>query len=306
MQSKDNKARMLEFVKYHIEGDGECNNTVLKEWVRRRNLTLQERYELAFLFAVTYCVESAVICFEKQREYGRLTLTQLQDLKPLLVFQSDRKYMRMKDSFERCMEYWYDNNRDAVKFLDSVSTGNVINLDKAIKTVSGWVMFGRFSSFLFLETLVELTSYEIKNTTIDWKHGDTATSGLLDLFGFHESANRFDKTGKLAMNTNNMDKMLAYTLQNIAKAGGITNVTEVETSLCAYRKLYKGSRYNGYYLDRMLEEIYAMEKQFPAVSKELIDIRLATCNRKYLGEVGGWRGIRKDMKKYYLQTGEIN
>lgn len=302
---KNPQQRMEEFVKYHIEGDGECNNTVLKEWVRRRNLSLQEKYELAFLFAVTYCVESTVICFENQRENGRLTDTQLQGLKSILVFQSDRKYMKWKDNFERCMNYWYDNNRDAKRFLESVSTGNVINLEKAIKTVSSWVMFGRFSSFLFLETLVELTSYEIKNTTIDWKHGDTATSGLLNLFGFDDSANRFDKTGKLAMNTNNMDTMLKFTIQNIAKAGGVTNVTEVETSLCAYRKLYKGSRYNGYYLDRMLEEIYAMEKQFPAVSKELIDIRLATCNRKYLGEVGGWRGIRKDKKKLYKETGII-
>lgn len=298
--------RMQEFVEYHINGDGECNNVVLKEWALRNKLTGQERYELAFFFSVTYCVESALILLEKHRKGSCLDIGQLNELKQILVFQSDRKYMRMKDSFIKCMLYFYENNRDSANFLYSVSDSGVIDLDKAIKKVSSWVMFGRFSSFLFLETFVELTSYEIQNTTIDWKHGDTATSGLLNLFGYDKRAELFDKTEQLTMPIDQMDKMLFITLHNIEKAGGNTNITEVETSLCAYRKFYKGTRYNGYYLDRMLEEIYAMRKNFPSVSQELIDIRLHKFDRKYLGEIGGWKGIRKDMKKYYLQTGAVN
>lgn len=303
---KDNISRMQEFVDYHINGDGECNNVVLKEWVARRNLTLQERYDLAFLFAVTYCVGSAIALFEKQKMTGPLSEDQLLAIKPSIIFQSDRKYMRMKDSFVKCMAFFYQNNRDAKTFLDSVSNGKTIDLKKAIKKVSSWVMFGRFSAFLFLETLVELTSYEIKNTTIDWKHGDTATSGLLNLFGYDSMAANFDKTGKLFVPDETMNQMLYKTQAFIQKAGGITNVTEVETSLCAYRKFYKGSRYNGFYLDRMLEEIYIMQKDYPEISAELIEIRKQKCNPKYLGEVGGWRGIRKEMKKYYLNTGMVN
>ena len=305
--SKDIAERMREFVDYHINGDGECNNVVLKEWAARHNLDFQERYELAFMFSVTYCVESALIMLKSQRKEGCLYKPQLTELKHQILFQSDRKYMKMKDNFERCMEYFYQNNRDGRAFIKSViDTGNTINLEKAIKTVSKWVMFGRFASFLFLETLVELTQYEIINTTIDWKNGDTATSGLLNLYGYDNMANNFDKTGKLSMPDFRMDKMLFNTISMIDSAGGVTNVTEVETSLCAYRKLYKGTRYNGYYLDRMLEEIYALQDIAPDISKELIDIRLATCNHKYLGEVGGWKGIRKDMKKYYINTGMVN
>ena len=303
---KSVEGRMKEFVHYHINGDGECNNVVLKEWAARHNLDEQERYELAFVFSVTYCVESAIILFEKQRNGVCLDVTQLMGLKPILVFQSDRKYMAMRNCFFECMDYFYKNNRDSAKFLASVSDGKVINLDKAIKTVSKWVMFGRFSSFLFLETLVELTKYEIKNTTIDWKHGDTATSGLLNLFGYDKRANLFDKTGKLTIPEEQMDRMLYKTLSEIERKGGVTNVTEVETSLCAYRKFYKASRYNGFYLDRMLEEIYKMQAGYPEISQELLNIRAAKFDKHYLGEFGGWRGIRKSMKKYYLNTGEIN
>lgn len=299
-------ARMSEFVSYHIHGDGECNNVVLKEWARRRSLTEQDSYELSFWFSVTYCVESAIILFEKQRKDGNLTVLQLRELKPILLFQSDRKYMRMKDSFEACVEDFYKNHGSVRSFLNGICVGKTINLDKAIKKVSSWVMFGRFSAFLFLETFVELTDYNIINTTIDWKHGDTATSGLLNLFCYDKQADYFDKTGKLLVDTAMMDKMLERTLASIAKQGGETNVTQVETSLCAYRKFYKGSRYNGYYLDRMLGEIYEMRELYPDISEELVEIRKAKFNHKYLGEVGGWNGIRKQLKKYYLNTGCVN
>lgn len=303
---KDRLQRMQEFVDYHINGDGECNNVVLKEYVERKKLTLQERYEMAFLFSVTYCVQSAVILFENQFLDMGLYKNQSSDLKSILVFQSDRKYMKMKDNFERCIQDFKANHRNVKTFLQQVEDNDIIKLDKAIKEVSKWVMYGRFASFLFLETFCELTGIKTENTTIDWKNGDTATSGLLNLFGFDNMADNFDKTGKITLTDEKMDKMLLFTLQNIEKAGGNVNVTEVETSLCAYRKLYKGSRYNGYYLDRMLEEIYTMNKYFPEISKELLDIRKSKFDKKYLGEFGGWKGIRKDMKKLYKETGIIS
>lgn len=301
---KDRAQRMQEFVEYHIHGDGECNNVVLKQWVNEKKLTLQERYIMAFLFSVTYCVESAIILFEKQRNEGGLYIPQLKELKQHIVFQSDRKYMKMKDNFERTIDD-FKNHDDVTYFLRMVSDGDLIDLKKAIKYVSTWVMYGRFASFLFLETFVELTDFNIENTTIEWKKGDTATSGLLNLFTYDNHADVFDKTGKLYISEHQLDRMLFETQKHIAKAGGATNVTEVETSLCAYRKLYKGTRYNGFYLDRMLEEIYSMSGEYPEISQDLIRIRKMKIDHKYLGEVGGWRGIRKNMKKLYKNTGII-
>lgn len=296
--------RINEFVNYHIHGDGECNNVVLKKWADKHNLSLQQRYELAYYFSITYCVESAIILFEEQREIFLDINTWINKNKANLVFQSDRKYIRMKDSFYKCLDN-FKNISSADAFISKVSENGVIKLSHAIPYVSSWVLFGRFSAFLFLETLVELTKIPIENTTIEWKAGNTATSGLMNVFGFDREANAFDKTGKLLMNTQDMDNMLEMLINSIRLAGGNINVTEIETSLCAYRKFFKGSRYNGYYLDRMLEEIYAMQKDYPEVSKELFEIRAEMFDRKYLGELSGWRSIRKEMKKSYLKTGLV-
>ena len=82
-------------------------------------------------------------------------------------------------------------------------------------------------------------------------------------------------------------------------------MTEVETSLCAYRKFYKATRYNGYYLDRMLEEINVMRGDYPEIISEVLDIRKHKFSPKYLGELGGWNGVRPELKKLYRETGII-
>lgn len=303
MNKKTTGARLAEFVRYHNNGDGECNNVILKKWAEEHSLSLQERYELSYLFSVTYCVCSAIVLFGLRRFLPE----KANEIKPKIIFQSDRKYMRMRNSFEETLVVFYGGNSDVNVFLNSTVRDGKIALDLAIPKVREWPMFGRFSAFLFLETFVSLTDTPIQNTTISWAEGDTATSGLLNIFGFDEQANAFDKTGKLpkGFTQEKMDSMLKIVLDAISRAGGDANVTKVETSLCAYRKFYKGSRYNGYYLDRMLEELYKMEPDFPEIVKEIFRIRSESVPRKYLGELWGWRGIRKYMKKSYIDSGVI-
>lgn len=297
--------RIDEFVKYHIFGDGECNNVVLKAWAEERGLNLQGKYELAYFFSITYCVESAIVMFENRSKMLSDISVWVKENKGKLVFQSDRKYIRMKDSFERCLRY-FEQIRNVEKFLKIVSDNGRIILAKAVPYVSSWDMFGRFSAFLFLETFSELTGIDSESTTIEWKKGNTATSGLLNVYGLDDAADEFDKSGRLLVREKDMDRMLLELSERIKRDGGDSNVTKVETSLCAYRKFYKASRYNGYYIDRMLEEIYGMQDSFPSVSKELFNIRERRFQKKWLGEASGWKGIRKNMKKYYLITGEVN
>ena len=297
--------RMREFVKYHITGDGECNNVVLRGYADKHGLDLQHRYELAFFFSITYSVVSASVLFENQRDVFRDINSWVERNKPLLVFQSDRKYVKMRDSFNKLLEFFENRAKSVEWFLEKTSRNGKIILSKAIPEIEGWAMFGRFSAFLLLETFVNLTDFPIENTTIEWKRGNTATSGLLNLFCMDDAANLFDKRGMLRVPDETMDKMLRQTMKAIGEAGGSTNVTEIETSLCAYRKFYKASRYNGYYLDRMLEEIVKMRTDFPEITKEYLEIRAEKFPHKYLGECGGWHGVRPMMKKVYITTGAV-
>lgn len=302
---KSIEERINEFCKYHREGDGECNNVVLKAWANKRNLSIQDRYELAYFFAITYCVGSAIICFQDKKQLLLHTEDWIADNKQKLLFQSDRKYIRMKDSFKRCIEGLKEHN-DVKRFLvDITDNSGTIKLSKAIPYVSGWELFERFSAFLFLETFVALTDTPFENTCIEWKKGNTATSGLLNVFGYDYEADLFDKTNKLVVPIGKMNEMLNYLVKRIITTNGNANVTEIETSLCAYRKFYKASRYNGYYLDRMLEEIYSIQRNYPEIGKELFEIRRDNFNKKYLGEISGWRKIRPQMKKLYKEAGVI-
>ena len=301
---KSQAERIKEFCEYHRDGDGECNNVVLKAWTDKHGLTLQDKYELAYFFAITYCVESAIILFLDKKQVFSHAEAWVAANKQKLVFQSDRKYIRMKDSFLRCIN-GFKSRADVGGFLKQVTEDGKIKLAKAIPYVSSWELFGRFSAFLFLETFVALTGTDIENTTIEWKKGNTATSGLLNVFGYDEAAAIFDKSEHLVFSAEIMDKMLNILIGNIRASGGSENVTEIETSLCAYRKFYKGSRYNGYYLDRMLEEIDLMAGDFPEISAELFEIRRKCYQPKYLGEMSGWRRIRPEMKKLYKEAGII-
>lgn len=305
---KSAESRMTEFVKYHIEGDGECNNVVLKAYADKHGLDTQQRFDLAYFFAVTYCVCSAILLFNDRDEIKRNPREYARTMKSDIIFQSDRKYVRMLDNFENMLVFWAENLQDSDKQTKQFFEGNRLILKRAIPIVSKWYYFGRFGAFLYLETLAWLIEAKVENYTIEWKSGSTATSGLMNVFCLDDYANYFDKNKKLKVNPAELDLMLKRVAEKIENAGGNSDTTQVETSLCAYRKFYKGTRYNGYYLDRMLEEIVWYEKHFPCyknLTEELKKIRSEKFKKRYLGERMGWNKIRIQMKKSYLMTNQI-
>lgn len=305
--NKPMQKRLAEFVNYHINGDGECNNDVLREYAERHGLSIQDRFDLSYFFSVTYCVQSSVIMFGELKEIIRGPREYAERKKEELLFQSDRKYIKMKDSFERVLVQHREIRKSAGRIIEPGK--KKVRLQDAIKEVQRWDLFGRFSAFLFLETFLNMIGAETENATIEWEKGNTATSGLMNVFCYDKEADEFDKTGKINPKIcTNLDRMYRYLEKRIEEAGGDSDTTKVETSLCAYRKFYKGSRYNGYYLDRMLEEINWFSKNKPKYNdfgKEILEIRAEMFNPKYLGEIGGWEGIRKELKKAYKETGVV-
>lgn len=306
---KPQAERMAEFVAYHKNGDGECNGILLKAYADSRNLAQQERYDLAVFYSITYCIPSAIIMLAHKQDIVKAPRQWAQENRPRLIFQSDRRYARLNGNFEKMLQDYVANHPTADTFLQGLTVGNTVRTQAALQRISTWYFFGRFSSFLFLETLCLLMGYKAQPAKMDWQNGDTATSGILNLFCLDKSADYFDKHDKLppSLTTAKLDTMLSKVIFEITKAGGETNVTEIETSLCAYRKFYKGSRYNGYYLDRQLEELLFFQKQpeTQKTVKELFVLRQKLFDHKYLGEVGGWKGVRKECKTLYKRTGKV-
>lgn len=295
--------RLNEFVEYHNTGDGECNGVILKAWADKHLLSIPDRVDLCYFFGITYCVESAIVMYYSREEIMSDMESWIKANKDKIIFQSDRKYIKMKDSFQKCLSTWVNNRAE----LQRIGNLYEIDLNKWIDVVEKYPLFGRFSAYLYLETAAWLLDIPVINADMDWENGATATSGLMHIYGYDEAAEDYDKTRKLKppFTHEYMQKMVMPVLSAIRAANGDDNITKVETSLCAYRKLFKGTRYNGYYIDRMLEEIISMKGNYPEISQELLEIRCKIFPSKFLGEINGWQGIRKDKKHEYQRTGII-
>ena len=86
------------------------------------------------------------------------------------------------------------------------------------------------------------------------------------------------------------------------------NIIYVSSDLCSFRKLFKGVRYQGYYVDRQQEEIQTLQHNYPEFKNiwEFIwDCRRKHINNQLLGELNGWNGIRKDRCKLFLEHGYV-
>ena len=301
--------RIDEFVNYHIHGDADCYGKILKLYANNENMTEHEVFDFVYFYSITYNIPSAIVLYKEREQIRKNPRLYATNNKDRILFQSDRKYVKIQDRYENSLEDWQKNiNFEDFKRKNII--GNKINLNTAIKYVQKWFYFGRFASFLFLEGIYTVMDYSFENCKIKWLEGDTATSGVMNVFGYDKHANYFDKYNKIAegLNINRLDSMLEHLEGKIKAKGGNYNTTCVETSLCAYRKFYKGTRYNGYYLDRQLEEIIYIENNYPQYKQEIEKIkaiRKQLFNPKYLGELNNWTGIRNDLKKVYILKGEI-
>lgn len=299
--------RLAEFVKYHIEGDADCNGRVLKAWADEHELSFEQRFDLAYFFDICYCVSSGVFMYTERDKIAQNPQEWGTTHKEIILFQSDRKYTKMRRNFEGCLEFYAEQRSDRLERVSKCISGRTLDIEKALEEVQSWYFHGRFASYLFLETFIALNELNHENAKYDWKHGDTATSGVMNIYGLDAQADYFDKYQKLPPNVEprDLDGMLDKIVHEVARNGGDTAVTSLETSLCAYRKFFKGSRYNGFYLDRQLEEIHETnnysETTYSEINSELLKIRDELFSKKYLGEHNNWTGIRKPAKKLYKQ-----
>lgn len=301
--------RIDEFIEYHMNGDGECNGVLLKAWADSKGLPESARFDLAFFYATVYNIPSAIFMLDKVSEIIGDPLKWCAVNKGRLIFQSDRRYMRCNGALERTLWHFSRNLAGGEAFMAKTVHGDEIDTAVAISLCQEWPNYGRFGAYLFTETLTYLLGLESANRpAFDFANGATATSGVMNVFGFDAEADEFDRQKKIPANVSlrQLDALLATIADEVDMAGGNSDISCLETSLCAYRKFFKGSRYNGYYLDRQLEELMAYPTINPNCSEyvnELYDLRAELFDHRYLGEFGGWDGVRKECKRLYRDAG---
>ena len=82
-------------------------------------------------------------------------------------------------------------------------------------------------------------------------------------------------------------------------------VEQVETVLCDFHSLARGRYYVGHDIDLMWGQIRAHPELTPAEEAELRDARLRAFHPFWLGEVGGWGGVRPALRPLYRDQGAV-
>lgn len=211
-----------EYIRYHLGGDAGVEERMIASLSAHFGLSRWDSFRLAYYYTTTYHIPSAL---KLLRDHN----TPKSELK----FRTDRRWLRIGDRYDRVMAQL------SPKLLEQ--------LDQATATaeqydiVSGWYYFSRYATFLFLEVWAKLSGKQIKD----------------DLVLKFEPEENYTKGAEIIAQT--QDKAALSAFIESAKRDTNDNVFSLETSLCAVAKLKKGTRWNGYYTERLLSDIAGSE-----------------------------------------------
>jgi hypothetical protein len=300
---------MKEFVWYHVCGDVE-EGEILHVYAHDKGLTQQDMFDLVYFYALSYCCATAIFLYENRARILSDTKPFADEYKTKLIFQSDRRYVRMLDNFYKMLLTWIEkiHNKEQ-QFKSRFVDGNTVDIKRLLQECEKWYFFSRCSSYLFAETYCDMFEYGAKNDFgIDYG-GDRMTfvEGVYRCFGMDEEAEYIMKYHKLPTDMYTFESLLSEVCKEVRAFGGDSNVTKMESSLCAYAKFFHGTRYNGYYADRQLQEIRKMGQtnEFTSACQAVLEARKKVIKKQYRGEDNGWDGVRSEKKKHYLETGKI-
>lgn len=209
-----------EYIAYHLRGDAGVEERMIASLCRHYNLSGWDAFRLIYFYAMTYHIPSAL----------DMLLGGVRDIKSL-HFRTDRRYVRCHGAFYRLLK---ELTTEKFARLSSVKTTN-----EAYQYVRTWYYFGRYAAFLFLEVYMNVFSTICTGWTDDlrygWERDENYTKGAIEITKSKERKE--------------LDKFLER-----AKKDASDNAFAIETSLCAVAKMVKGTRWDGYYTERMLAD----------------------------------------------------
>lgn len=206
-----------EYIAYHRQGDAGVEERMIASLCRYFALSDWASFCLIYYYTMTYHIPSALaMLIDGERDMKKLH------------FRTDRRYVRCNGAYPRLLK---ELTRDKYERLQSVKT-----TQEAYDVVSKWYFFGRYAAYLFLEVYCNVFRPNwTDNIKYGWEADENYTLGAISIVQSDDRPT--------------LDKFL-----DRARKDARDNAFALETSLCAVAKFNKGTRWNGYYTERMLEE----------------------------------------------------
>lgn len=311
--------RLNKFVEYQHEVPS-IHYRVLGEYIKKYVKDKDEAVYLCWYMSCTYNEITCMLLHEMihTQEITKKTCKSYFDRfwrkhKETLDFGSSRKYAKNMDWFPELMVQFMNLTKNKpYKWLKSFSEGEKGYKD-LFKCLENMKFVGRFAAELFMESVLYLNEFFntsfIEPSKLDWKRCSNLTSGLLNIFYLDEEANLFDKTGKLPVDEEFLTEKIEEVKKEIYKVYPEQRGDGINLfvgKICSFRNLFKNSRYGGFHHDRELGVLKAYEKTLPEyqyVWDRAYKLRSEMFDDRFLGEIGGWNGIRKERKKLFLTKG---
>lgn len=218
-----------EYIRYHLGGDAGVEERMIASLSAYFGLSRWDSFRLAYYYTTTYHIPSALKLLRNHNAP-----------KSELKFRTDRRYVRIGDTYTRLMAQL------SPKLLEQLDRATTTT--EQYNVVSSWYFFGRYAAFLFLEVWAKLSGKQIAD----------------DLALKFEPEENYTKGAEIIAQT--QDKATLSAFIERAKSDTKDNVFSLETSLCAVAKLKKGTRWNGYYTERLLNDIAGSEWENVIVS----------------------------------------
>lgn len=211
-----------EYIAYHLGGDAGVEERMIASLADYFKLSRWDSFRFAYYYTTTYHIPSALKLLRNHNTP-----------KTELKFRTDRRYVRIGDTFTRLQAQL---SPKLLEQLDEATTTT-----EQYNIVSSWYFFGRYAAFLFLEVWAQLSGKQIDD----------------DLALKFEREENYTRGAEIVAGT--QDKAVLAAFIERAKTDTRDNVFSLETSLCAVAKLKKGTRWNGFYTERLLEDISGSE-----------------------------------------------
>ncbi len=207
-----------EYIAYHRRGDAGVEERMIASLAKRLRLSDWDSFRLIYFYTMTYHIPSAL----------RLLLNPRNTKQSDLQFRTDRRYVRCNGAYDRLLR---ELNPVMLSSLRECRT-----TQEAYDTVRKWFFFGRYAAFLLLEVYCNVFRPDwLDNVRFGWEADENYTKGAVHII----------KTTDRAA----LDKFL-----EMAKRDTADNAFAIETSLCAVAKFIKGTRWDGFYTERMMQE----------------------------------------------------
>lgn len=248
-------------------GDTDPAYSCLLYLANRFDITLEQRYWLAFLYSTCYCGVTAWYIFNEFPDYKLVNFDRMERWwkanREKVIFTTDKAWVRSRNQFVDMVRSYtqvINSESQAEKYFTLKTPDKILNYENCYNEFGKCYQMGRFGLFLYLESVYVLTGFPMSPNGLDLKNAESSRNGLCFALGRDDLVTHKIKKPLSKKEYKYLYKEFWDLFKDIEeKRPNDTTVWSVETTLCAYKKYKYGKRYIGYYIERQRKEIEKIE-----------------------------------------------